>query len=349
MQSFFYHYYFKPKKLTQVFAFLLINLFIFTLQLNAQNVLDDIEVSERGDESTSNSEPDLVKEKIVSISPTKKIFLLTNENQIYSKGDFITLLLNSKLAVRALVAKTTEEKIAGIKMIKIYSLNLWNQLKPGLEVQVLKGDDSYFSVKEKTGKETTDDVADSKIQDEADLFNDSNLLDEDGGFEENARRLIKTDNLVSFNVGLIEAKDNDGASTRYVQFHGTWAYQMSDNIWGELVLGTNVINDFPAASIDTRLTNITLRGKYTFEGPFFSYLQPYAGYQVINASSASAGVDDGRGLTTTQLNEEKDLVEDSAKSRLIFGVTFLKRIVPGWFARGDFGLDIVAGGLTLEF
>lgn len=317
----------------------------------AQNVLDDIQVSERGDPNDSgNAVPDLAKETILKISPSKKIFLLSNESQSFGKGDFISLLLNTKLAVRALVAKTTDEKIAGIKITKIYSLQLWNQLKNGLEVQVLKGDDSYFTLKEKKNEEGEDEKIDTKIQEEEDLFNSTTLGgDDDISMEENQNRLIRPDNLLALNVGLIEGKDSDGTSRRYTQLNGAWAYQLVDNIWGEFQIGTNVINDFPASEIDTRLINLTIRGKYTFSGPFYTYFQPYIGYQVVRADSPGAGEDDGRGLTEAQLQAEVDLVEETAKSRMIFGITALKRIVPGWFVRADLGVDIVSGGLTLEF
>lgn len=336
------------------FIFFIFFLFIsigFGSSTWAQNVLDDIQVSERGDPNDSaNNVPDLAKETIVKISPSKKIFLLTNEAQSFGKGDFISLLLNTKLAVRALVAKTTDEKIAGIKITKIYSLQVWNQLKTGLEVQVLKGDDSYFTNKEKKNEEGIEEKAETKIEDEDDLFNSTTLGGEDDtSFDENKNRLIRPDNLLALNVGMIEGKDSDGSSRRYTQLNGAWAYQLVDNIWGELQLGTNVINDFPATEIDTRLINITVRGKYTFSGPFYTYFQPYIGYQIIRADSPGAGNDDGRGFTEEQLQTELDLVEDTAKSRMIFGVTALKRIVPGWFVRADLGVDILSGGLTLEF
>ncbi len=331
--------------------FYLIAIFAGINSAIAQNVLDDIQISERGDSSdTSNLAPDLAKETILKISSSKKIFLISNEAQSFGKGDFISLLLNTKLAVRALVAKTTDDKIAGIKITKIYSLQLWNQLKNGLEVQVLKGDDSYFTIKEKKNEEGIEDKAETKIEEEDDLFNSTTLGgDDDSLMEENKNRLIRPDNLLAVNVGMIEGKDNDGSSRRYTQINGAWAYQLVDNIWGELQLGTNVINDFPSSEIDTRLINITVRGKYTFSGPFYTYFQPYFGYQIIRADSPGAGNDDGRGFTDEQLQAEIDLVEDTAKSRMIFGITALKRIVPGWFVRADIGLDILSGGLTLEF
>ena len=85
---------------------------LFTLllswNLKAQNVLDDIEEEDRVETTRSENAPNLVSETVKIISPSKKIFILTNQNRSFSKGDFISLLLNKKLVCRALVAKVNE-------------------------------------------------------------------------------------------------------------------------------------------------------------------------------------------------------------------------------------------------
>ncbi|MBP9681849.1 MAG: hypothetical protein KBD76_10625 [Bacteriovorax sp.] len=337
-------------KLTVLFCLLLT---LSLLSVRAQGVLEDIEEEERIDSpAQSDIAPNLVVEKIKNISPSKKIFILTNENQSFSKGDFISLLLANKLVCRALVAKTTEDKLSGIKIVKIYNLSLWKQLGNGKEVLVLKGDDSYFTTKEKAPEKEVKKVEESKVQSDEDLFNSTSLggNDDDLSIEENAKRLIKPDNLLSLNVGLIEGKDVDNSSKRYTQLNVSWGYQLTDNIWAEADVGTNTIRDYPYTNLDTRLINLTVRGKYTFSAPFYSYLQPYVGYQTILADSPSAGVDPGNGTrTTAELALEKQLVQDLKKSTVIFGVSVLKRIVPGWFIRLDLGSDILNGGLSIEF
>lgn len=324
--------------------------------LHAQNVLDDLDQEEKIDSSTNGEQaPNLVSETIKAISPSRKIFILTNENQSFSRGDFISLLLANKLVCRALVAKTTNEKLSGIKIVKIYNLNLWKQLNQGKEVLILKGDDSYYMNKEKSpegDKKPKDKKDESKLQTDEDLFNSTSLSgnDDDLSMDENSKRLIKPDNLLSLNVGLIQGKDVDGASKRYTQINGAWGYQLSDNIWGEAGVGTNTIRDYPFTGLDTRLINITVRGKYTFNAPFYSYIQPYVGYQTILANSPGAGVDPGDGTRTqADLTKELQLVQDLKKSSVIFGVTILKRLVPGWFLRADLGSDILNGGLSIEF
>ena len=319
---------------------------------HAQNVLDDIEEEDRLDTAGSTDvAPNLVSETIKVIAPSKKIFILTNDNKTFSKGDFISLLLGNKLVCRALVAKTNEDLLSGIKIVKIYNVNLWKQLNTGKEVLVLKGDDSYYTNIEKTPKEAAEKAkSTSKVQDEDDLFNSTTLNDDDLSLEETSKRLIKTDNLISAGVGLIAGKDIDGASKRYTHVNGSWGYQISDNIWAELGLGTNTITDYPSTGLDSRMVNITTKIKYTFNAPFYSYIMPYVGYQVIRADSPGAGVDNGTGEQTPEdLENEITAVDDLKKSTVIFGATILKRVVPGWFIRADLGTDILSGGLTLEF
>jgi hypothetical protein len=343
----------KKIKLTTLFCLIFI---LFSSSLRAQNVLDDIEEEDRSDNSvTSDEAPKLVSETIRSISTSKKIFIITNNNQSYTKGDFISLLLGNKLVCRALVAKTNSDKLSGIKIVKIYNLILWKQINEGKEVLVLKGDDSYYVIKENGAdktKTTPNKKDDSKLQTDEDLFNSTSLSgsEDDLSIEENNKRLIRPDNLVSMNVGLIQGKDVDGSNKNYTQINGAWAFQLTDNIWAEAGVGSNTIVDYPFTGLDTRLINIEVRAKYTFSAPYYSYLQPYVGYQTILTNSPGAGSDPGDGSRSpAQLAEELKMVQDLKKSTVIFGVTFLKRIVPGWFIRADLGTDIINGGLTLEF
>ncbi len=327
-----------------------LSLMTSTSVLLAQSVLDDIEEEDRMETGRGDNAPNLVAEKIKTISPSKKIFIITNDNRSFSKGDFISILLANKLVCRALVAKVNDQQLSGIKIVKIYNLTLWKELSVNKEVLILKGDDSYYTLKESAPAVTDEDKlkSDSKLQDEDDLYNSTSLDEDDLSLEESNNRMIKTDNLISLGIGMIEAKDIDGSSKRYSHFNGNWGYQIAENIWAELGLGSNTITDYPGSGIDTRLINIMTRLKYTFNAPLYSYVMPYVGYQVIQAQSPGAGEPDGS-ATSAQLEEEKLLVEDIKKSSLIFGVTVLKRVVPGWFIRADLGTDLIGGGLSLEF
>jgi len=307
----------------------------------AQNVLDDL-----GGGAAAAQAPDLAVEKVEKISQSKRIFIITNSNSSYDKGDFISLLLNAKLAARAIVAKTTDSGVGGIKITKIYSLALWKRLREGTEVQVLRGDDSYYKLQKQQAKNTEEDQG--LIKSEEDLFNETSLLEDDLTLEENGNRIIKQDNIVSATMASVEGIDNDGSSQRYTQFNVNWAYQIEDNIWAEFVYGQNIIDDFPNPGLQTKMTNIVLRAKYTISAPFFSYVQPYVGYQIIGASSPGAGEEDPDN-PDIDLNAELNRLEDLKKSSVVFGLTVLKRLVPGWFIRGDLGSDNLGIGFGLEF
>lgn len=311
----------------------------------AQNILDDFEDEESITLGNSENAPQLYSETIKVISPSRKIFILTNNNNSFSKGDFISILLGNKLVCRALVAKTTDENLSGIKIVKIYDTSLWEQLIVGKEVLILRGDDSFYT---NAGK-VKEQKPTSKVNDEDDLFNMSTFNDDEGNFEDNSKRLIRPDNLLSAGIGMIGGKNIDGESTRYTHFNASWAYQVADNFWAEINGGVNQIVDFPATSLDTRLISISAKMKLTFQLPFYSYLLPYVGYQVIMPSSKDAGVDASGETSQEELDRELQLVDDLRKNTVIFGVTVLKRIVPGWFIRADLGNDILSAGLTLEF
>lgn len=315
----------------------------FCSNLYAQDLVDDL----GGGDDELASIPGLVTERIQRISDSKKIFILTNSSQAFTKGDFISLITGNKLTARALVAKDSEG-LSGIKILKIYSLERWGKLETGREVQVLRGDDSYFINELKKAQEAKEkgDSEDTTAFDEGeDLFEETDLLEDNLSLEENKNRAIKTDNLIFAYYGYIAGQNTDGSSASYGMFSGSWGYQITDNIWGEATLGQTLIPDYPAGGVDTVMTMYSLKFKYTIAGPFFTYIQPYLGYQVINAESPGAG----DGVSGAEAQKELDLVEDLNKNTLIFGVSVLKRLVPGWFARADLGTDTMAVGLGLEF
>jgi hypothetical protein len=319
-------------------------LFAISLSVYSQSVIDDFNENSEANQLAS----ELVTEKISRVSASKRTYIITNENESFAKGDFITIVLNGELAARAIVAKSINN-MAGIKVIKIYSLDLFKQFRNDLEVQIIRGDDSFFGAKKDKTEE--EEAESSLIKDEEDLYNDT-LLEDDLSLEAKTNRVIKTDNIVSLNMGLLEGLNNDGSSQRYTHLNGMWMYQVDDNIWGEIGYGQNLINDYPSPGLDTKMTNIFIRAKYTFSAPFFSFIQPYLGFQMINASSPQAGVDDPSDDITPSpedLDREIKLVEDLKKKQIIFGVTVLKRLVPGWFIRADLGSDIVNLGFSLEF
>jgi len=301
----------------------------------AQSVLDDIS---SGDGELSV--PDLATETIKKISPTKRIFIISNDNNSVDKGDYISLVKRAKIVARAIVAKTSKDGIAGIKILKIHSLSLWNTLKLGTQVQIIRGDDSYFKIKK---REQTNELTGTSIESEDDLFDTTNISSDDLSVDENKNRAIKTDNVISGGYGTVSA-----GGAREGQLNLAWAYQIEDNIFVEGLYGQNVIANFPTEGLDTKLSNLTIRGKYTFSAPFFSYVQPYLGFQILNADSPGAGTEDEES-TAAELQQELDDVENLKSNTVIFGVTWLKRLVPGWFVKVDLGSDIMSLGFALEF
>lgn len=309
----------------------------FSIKIYSQTVIEQLDSYDDNSANTS-----LADERIEKISLSKRVFILTNNQRSFDKGDFISLISesNQELICRALVAKTKDAE-AGIKLLKIYNVDLWNSLKNGSSVKVLRGDDSYYKKKD-------DEVADSKIKDEDDLYNDTAILEDDLDLESNKKRVIKTDNLVSLAIGKIAGRNNDGSSQRYTQLNVFWAYQIQDNIYLEAGLGQSLINDYPNPGLDTKITNIAVRAKYTFLGPMFSYIQPYVGFQSIQADSPGAGAE-GNNFTDVQRQAELDSVEALNKRGIIVGVTALKRLVPGWFFRLNLGTDLLSAGFSFEF
>jgi hypothetical protein len=323
--------------------FLFATLLSFSVQ--GQSIFDTFGTGRGSSVGGTRSGQDLFTETIDRISISRRIFILTNRNNAYGKGDFITLILENQPIARAIVAKTTERQLSGIKVVTIYNMALWNELRVGMQLQILRGDDTAFR-NQQTQQESSRTAG--IIQDESDLFNDTTFLEDDLRLDDNQNRALRNDHLASVSYTLVEGLNNDFSSQRYGQPTFTYAYQIADNIFLEASIGQNLINDFPALGLDARLTNLVGRIKYTFAGPYFTFFQPYVGYQSLTASSKDAGVPDGI-ATPEQLQRELDLLDESSKNTIVFGVTALRRLVPGWFLRVDLGSDSIAGGLSLEF
>lgn len=285
-------------------------------------------------------------ETIKIISPSRKIFILTNTNQQLGPGDFVSLAIGNKLAARALVAKTHNGS-AGLKMLKIYSLSQWGKLHRGVEVQVVKGDDSQFGRKVSEGKpiETNEDAP--KIKTEDDLFNSKGISESDfegGEIDEDSKRHIKPDNVVSLGLSFANYKDVEGSETRGNQFSGSWAYQFSDNWFGEFFYGRTFLKDYPAKQAETVVNNVVARLKYNFKAPLYCFVMPYIGFRSQTYSSPTAGQG-----PASQRDAELSLVEKLKKNEPAFGVTLLRRLVPGWFVKADIGTDVINGGVAIEF
>ncbi len=283
-------------------------------------------------------------ETIKIISSSKKIFILTNNSQQLGMGDFISLAINNNLAARAVVVKTHQEKV-GIKILKIYSLNQWGKLRRNQEVQIIKGDDSQFG-KPKVEPKTDSSIV--KIKSEEDLFSSDVVVnDEIGDFEENKNRQIKPDNLVAISGAFYDAAEIEsrGGIVRTNEFGASWGFQFSDNYFIEGVYGRSILDNYPGDGSQTLVNHLTARLKFNIRGPIYTFFMPYIGFHSYTVSSPDAGKTNNNAIN----DEELRAIDSLKKSGPIFGVTVLRRLVPGWFIKGDLGSDIINLGFAIEF
>ena len=321
-----------------------ISFFLSSTFLRAQNVIDQI-----SDTTTpSLSEFQDLTEKILRISKDKRIFILTNENASVSQGDFFSIIFENELVARALVAKNVDQK-TGIKILRIYSPGQWEKLREGLEIQILRGDDTSFQSK-KNDKEEKEEEKVTLITREDDLFDETKLLQEDLELEAYDNSVVKNNNIIAVSLGFLESSKTGGEVDNHSQVNVSWAYQFEPNLWLEGNYGRNVINGFPSEDIETALDNLTFKVKYSVDALFYSIIMPYIGYQKVIAHSPNAGENDPNNeIPASQLKNELNDVANLEKNHIIFGINILKRLVPGWFIKLDVGSDIMSAGLALEF
>jgi hypothetical protein len=276
-------------------------------------------------------------ETIKIISESKKVFILSNNNQQLGPGDFISLALDDKLAARAVVAKVHQGQV-GIKILKIYSISQWSRLRRNLDVLIVKGDDSLF------GKQPEEKVAEKgKIRNEEDLYSEDIVADEELGLiDENSKRHIKPDNVISVSAAYFSADDIDGGTARTNEFGGSWSYQ-------EGYYGIARLKNYPGDGISTATSHMIGRIKYNFKAPLYSYIMPYVGFQYYNISSPDAGKGNDTQVTPAQKEAELKAIDDLKKSGPVVGVTILRRLVPGWFFKADIGTDVMNLGFAIEF
>lgn len=314
-------------------------LFNISTNLQAQSLVDDANL---GVDAQSNE--NLFTETIKIISDSKKIFILSNNNQQLTQGDFISLALDNNLAARALVAKTHQGQV-GIKIIKIYSLAQWGRLRRDQEVQIIKGDDSTFG---KKPVEVVQESPTTKIRNEEDLYTGDVVMEDDlSVFDDNKNRHIKPDNIVALTGAFYEASEvaSRGGKVRTNEFGISWAFQFSDNFFAEGLYGRALIDNFPGDGSQTLANHMTARLKYNFKGPLYTFIMPYLGFHTYTISSPDAGKTNNDATNQEQL----DAVDELKKSGPIFGVSVLRRLVPGWFIKADVGSDIMSVGFAIEF
>jgi hypothetical protein len=252
--------------------------------------------------------------------------------------------LDNNLAARAVVAKNHQGQV-GIKILKIYSLAQWGKLRRDMPVQIIKGDDSYFG---KKVEEKVPETEIARIKSEEDLFTGDVVIDDNIGiFDDNKNRHIKPDNLVAVTGAFYEAAEiqSRGGKLRANEFGFSWAYQFSDNYFIEGLYGRALLDNYPGDGSQTLVNHLTARLKFNIKGPLYTFFMPYIGFHNYTVSSPDAGK-----TQNVQINDEElAAIEDLKKSGPVFGVTVLRRLVPGWFVKADLGSDIINVGFAIEF
>jgi hypothetical protein len=231
----------------------------------------------------------------------------------------------------------------GIKILKIYSVAQWGKLRRELPVQIIRGDDSTFGKK----VEKVEDNSIARIKSEEDLYTGDVVDDEIGIFDENKNRHIRPDNLVAITGAFYEAAEVQPRTgkIRTNEFGISWAFQFADNYYVEGLYGRALINSFPLDGSQTLVNHLTARLKYNIKGPLYTFFMPYIGFHTYTVSSPDAGKSGDLVADELQL----DAVNELKKSGPIFGVTVLRRLVPGWFIKADLGSDIINVGFAIEF
>ena len=93
------------------------------------------------------------------------------------------------------------------------------------------------------------------------------------------------------------------------------------------------------------VNNLVGRLKYNIKGPLYTYFQPYLGFRVQSVSSPDAGNSADLSISA----QEDEAISKLEKSGAVFGVTVLRRLVPGWFVKANVGSDIIDLGFSIEF
>ena len=306
-------------------------IFFIHFKTAAQSVVDNL-----SSPTSDQMNAPIFEEKLTTISASRRTLIITDTSNGFAPGDYLSLIKDNQLVARVLVAKI-KKKLAGVKVVKIYSIKEWGKLRNGSEIKVLRGDDSYFQNSQNTDSKKEEEI----IKDEDDLYSEEVLSE----LEENKNRVLKTDNLLGIFLGQYRSLDTSGSKRNYPHYGGHWAFQFSDNWWSEFIFGISRLTNFPATDIDTELQSFSGRVKYTFSAPFYSYIMPYVGFQIVRVDAPGAGdVEDEE-----KSAQELALVKEAEENKIIFGVSILKRLVPGWFAMANIGTDVIDLGIGLEF
>lgn len=322
-----------------LFCFLLVN------SIQAQSVIDELRAVSKGDLPLKNQ---LFSETITTISTNRRIFITTNSNNKLMMGDFVSFIKDNQLILRALVVKTRDDR-SGLKIVKVYDQSLWGSLSTGYNVQMLRGDDSYFlsqlqkeqeAVLETSSNNTPNSESGTLTADE------QMILGADFSFEKptDKARKINANHLVYATFGNFRSLGATGDADTYVHYRFGWGYQVLTNWWTDISYGYTVLKKYPEADIDTALNTITAKFGYIFELPIHSFIYAYGG--LYNSIATSPGA--GEAVSDAQAQQEVQMVRDVEGLGFLGGISFYKRLVPGWTFKVDLDLKNIGAGIMVE-
>jgi hypothetical protein len=316
----------------------------------AQSIVDELKAVSSGELPLKNQ---LFSETITTISTNKRIFILTNSNKKLIMGDFVSFIKGEDLVARALVIKTRDDR-SGLKLVKIYNQSLWGSLTTGLNLNILRGDDSYYLSQLGKERESAIDSTETKSrvatkETASPLTADESLiLGSEFDFDEKRHsdnRKINADHLLYFTVGNYRSLGTEGDADTYMHYRFGWGVQLFSNWFTDLSYGHTTIKKYPAVDIDTALSTFTVKFGYIFQLPMHSFLYVFGG--AYNNVASSPGAGEG-GVSEAQAQDETEKVRDLEGFGYLGGVSFYKRLVPGWTFKIDIDPKNIGAGLMVE-
>jgi len=265
-------------------------------------------------------------------------------------GDFVSFVKDNQLILRGLVVKTRDDR-SGLKLVKIYDQNLWKSLSTGNDIQMLRGDDSYFLVQIKKEQEallevnTANQSNASSNSSESLSAEEKMILGSDISLENKSdNRKINANHLLYFTAGNYRSLGTSGESDTYMHYRVGWGFQVFNNWFTDVSYGYTVLKKYPEVDIDTALNTISFKFGYIFQLPIHSFLYAYGG--LYNSIATAPGA--GEGVSDAQAELEIQRVRDIEGLGYLGGISFYKRLVPGWTFKVDIDLKNVGVGIMVE-
>lgn len=344
-------YLYLTRALSHFFIFIICIFLPQTPHCLGQTIVDEIKAVSIGEVPLKNQ---VFSETISTISSNKRIFIITNSNQKLIMGDFVSFIIDDELVARALVVKTRDDR-SGLKLVKIYSQGKWSSLTTGMNINIIRGDDSYYLSQLKKEREsilspsteTAAKTSNSLDLGQRDLTSDEALiLGSEFNLDNNKSHLRKldADHLLYFTVGNMRSLGAEGSEDTYLHYRFGWGYQVFNNWFTDISYGHSTIKKYPASDIDTSLNTITIKFGYIFQLPVHSFLYAYGG--LYNNIAIAPGA--GEGVSDAQAQDESEKVRDLEGIGYLGGISFYKRLVPGWTFKIDADLKNVGAGIMVE-